>query len=189
MLCWNIIQPTNDTTMELTDWQSQRIEASIGFILDQRVKRSALKNPEPQYDITDVGVHDDNSKNIVIKVSNTILNESAKNSNFIVVVHVNQYNRNNLLHELLDVIQPQNYCKVFFVDELIANPIGNKMVPKHELCTRKMVESLLQKHSIVVDALPNISLRDPIVRWYGWQVGDIIKITRPNGELYYRMVV
>ena len=176
--------------MELEIWQSQRVEASISFILDQRIKRSVLmKNPQPQYSVIDLGVTGDNSKNIVIKVSNAIAKESAKNPNFIVAVYVNQYNRNNLLHELLDIIQPQNYCKVFFVDELISNPIGNKMVPKHEICTERMVERLLQKHSIVVDALPNIFLRDPIVRWYGWEVGDVIKITRPNGELYYRAVV
>lgn len=168
-----------------------RIEASINFILDQRVNRSTLMgNPQPPYDVIDLRIADDNSnKSIVIKVSNAILSESARSSNFIVVLYVNQYNRNNLLRELLDALPPQNYCKVFFVDELITNPISNKMVPKHQLCTPKMVNRLLQKYSITVDALPKMLLRDPIVRWYGWEVGDVIKITRSNGELYYRTVV
>src|ERR1700743_357512 len=175
--------------MELTDWQSQRVEASIGFILEQRINRCVLtNNPQPRYDVIDLEVADDNSnKSIVIKVSNTILSVS-KSPDFIVVLYVNQYNRNNLLRELLDAIHPQNYCRIFFVDELIADPVGNRMVPKHELCTDRMVERLLRKHSITIDALPKIFLRDPIVRWYGWQVGDVVKITRPSGELYYRMV-
>ena len=171
--------------MELTEWQSQRMERSLEFILKQRVNQTG-KLPE----IIELQVADDTSnKSVVIKVSNAIFSESAKNSNFIVVLFINQYNRDGLLHELLDALTSRDYCKVFFVDELIANPIGNKMVPKHKLCTKTMVEKLLCKHSITIDALPKIFLRDPIVRWYGWKIGDVIKITRPNGELYYRIVV
>lgn len=167
--------------MELTEWQSQRMEASLAFILGQRVE---------QTEVVELRVGDDTSnKSVVIKVSNAIFNESARNSNFVVVLYINQYNRSGLLHELLNALTPRDYSKVFFVDELIANPIGNRMVPKHELCTKRMVDGLLRKHSITIDALPKILLRDPIVRWYGWEIGDVIKVTRPNGELYYRMVV
>jgi DNA-directed RNA polymerase subunit H (RpoH/RPB5) len=157
------------------------MDASIEFLL---ANRSGI----PQI-IIDLQVEDVSNKSIVIKVSNAVLNESVKNSNFVVILHINQYRRDNLLRELLDALRPQEYCKVFFVDELIANPIGNKMVPKHELCTERMVNKLLRKYSITIDALPKILLRDPIVRWYGWKVGDVVKVTRPNGELYYRMVV
>jgi DNA-directed RNA polymerase subunit H (RpoH/RPB5) len=167
--------------MELTEWQSQRMEASLAFILGQRVE---------QTQVIELRIGDDTSnKSVVIKVSNAIFNESARNSDFVVVLYINQYNRSGLLHELLNALTSRDYSKVFFVDELIANPIGNRMVPKHELCTKGMVDELLRKHSITIDALPKILLRDPIVRWYGWEIGDVIKITRPNGELYYRMVV
>jgi DNA-directed RNA polymerase subunit H (RpoH/RPB5) len=167
--------------MELTEWQSQRMEASLAFILGQRVK---------QTEVIELRIGDDTSnKSVVIKVSNAIFNESARNSDFVVVLYINQYNRSGLLHELLNALTSRDYSKIFFVDELIANPIGNRMVPKHELCTKRMVDELLRKYSITIDALPKILLRDPIVRWYGWEIGDVIKITRPNGELYYRMVV
>lgn len=157
------------------------MEASLAFILSQRVE---------QTEVVELKVGDDTSnKSVVIKVSNAIFNESARNSNFVVVLYINQYNRSGLLHELLNALTPRDYSKVFFVDELIANPIGNKMVPKHELCTKRMVDRLLREHSITIDALPKILLRDPIVRWYGWEIGDVIRVTRPNGELYYRMVV
>lgn len=172
--------------MELTEWQCERVEASIAFIIDQRIKLTGGPLPE----VIELQVADDTSnKSVVIKVSNVILAESGKNSNFIVILYLNQYSRSGLLYELLDALTLREYSKVFFVDELIANPISNRMVPKHELCTGKMVTKLLHKHSITIDALPKIPSRDPIVRWYGWEVGDVIKLTRPNGELYYRMVV
>lgn len=159
------------------------MEDALSFILTQR---TAKMGDVPQ--VVVLQVTDDTSKSIVIKVSNAILNQTAKNPNFVVVLYINQCSRDGLLHELLDELALRDYSKVFFIDELIANPIGNKMVPKHELCTHKMVERLLQKYSITIDSLPKILLRDPIVRWYGWEVGDVIKIVRPNGELYYRMV-
>ena len=161
------------------------MELSLKFILDQRTKQM---NTPPE--VIELRLADDvSNKSVVIKVSNAIFNESARNSNFIVVLYISQYNRGGLLYELLDALTTRDYCKVFFVDELISSPINNKMVPKHELCTEKMVTKILHKYSITVDALPKILLRDPIVRWYGWKVGDVIKVTRPNKELYYRMVV
>jgi DNA-directed RNA polymerase subunit H (RpoH/RPB5) len=141
-------------------------------------------------DIIDVEISEEiSNKSIAIKASNTIIGESMRNSNFLIILNIYQHNRPGLLHELLDYLAPTDYCKVFFADELLGFPIGNKMVPKHELCTKDMVQELLQKHHILVDRLPKILLRDPVVRWYGWQVGDVIKITRHNGELYYRIVV
>jgi DNA-directed RNA polymerase subunit H len=170
--------------MELTDWQSHRVEASLSFILAQRVAKAGTMP-----DVIEIPLGDDTSKSIVIKVSNAILNQSSRNPNFIAILYFNQCSRGNLLREVLDELTLRDYSKVFFVDELIANPIGNKMVPKHELCTNKMVDELLHKYSITIDSLPKILVRDPIVRWYGWEVGDVVKVTRPNGELYYRMVV
>jgi DNA-directed RNA polymerase subunit H (RpoH/RPB5) len=35
--------------------------------------------------------------------------------------------------------------------------------------------------------LPKMLLRDIIARWYGWKVGDVVKITRRD-EVYYRMI-
>lgn len=171
--------------MELTQWQSERVEKSLAFISQQRMERTGII-PE----IIDIQVPDDTpKKSIAIKANNAIFDISARSPNFVVVLYINQYNRDGLLQELLDALLPRDYSKIFFVDELIVNPIDNKMVPKHELCSNKAVTKLLHKYSITIDALPKILLRDPIVRWYGWEVGDIIKVTRPKGELYYRMVV
>jgi DNA-directed RNA polymerase subunit H (RpoH/RPB5) len=174
-----IEQPSN--IME--SWKSERVDESIKFLLERR------SGSWSDYAITELAITDDNPKAIVIKVSNQILVESTKGPKFIVIPLVNQHSHSNLLHELLDAIQPQNYCKVFFIDELVANPMANKMVPRHELCTQDMIDDLLREHSITTNMLPKIFLRDPIVRWNAWKIGDVIKITRPNGEIYYRIVV
>lgn len=146
--------------------------------------------PTPDMDIIDVEVADDMSnKSIVLKVSNTILAQSVTGPNFITILYVNQSQRDNLLRDLLDSIQPQNFSKVFFIDELVANPVANKLVPKQRLCTRETVDKLLRDNFIIVDALPKMLLRDPIARWYGWKVDDVVEVIRSNGETYYRLVV
>lgn len=170
----------------MDEWKINRLDKAVQFLLDQRIKR----DPHLMIDVIDVEVaNDTTNKSIVLKVSNTILVESARGPNFIAILYVEQCKRDNLLRELLDSIQPRDYCRVFFVDELIAYPVGNQMVPKHELCDNNMVQTLLHEHSITVDALPRMLLRDPIARWYGWKMGDVIKITRSNGEVYHRLVV
>jgi DNA-directed RNA polymerase subunit H (RpoH/RPB5) len=168
---------------------NERVEASIQFLLDQREHRCKLMNiPFVPYEIIELGVTDDTSnKGVVIKVSNAILSESAKSPDFIIVLQMNQHEHSGLLSELFTVIQPQYYCKFFFMDELMANPISNKLVPKHELCTQDMVDDLLHTRSITLQSLPKMLLRDIIARWYGWKVGDVVKITRRD-EVYYRMI-
>lgn len=175
----------------MEDWEKIRTDTSLRFLLEQRTNRAMVMGlPEPDIDIIDVEVASDASnKSIVLKVSNTLLLESARGVNFIAVLHVRQCRRDNLLRELLDAIQPQNYSKVFFIDELIAYPVGNCLVPTQEVCDDDMVTNLLQEYSILLDALPQMLLRDPIVRWYGWKIGDVIKITRANGEIYHRIIV
>lgn len=175
----------------MEDWERIRIDKALQFLLDQRINREvSMGLPEPMIDVIDVDVGSDiTNKSIVLKVSNAILLESARGGNFIVVLYVRQCRRDNLLRELLNAIQPRNYSKVFFVDELLAYPVGNHLVPRHKLCTDEMVADLLGRFSITVDALPRILLSDTIVRWYGWKVGDVIKVTRANGDDYYRLVV
>ena len=165
----------------MESWHKERVEASIQFLLDHRPDGTEMIDIEVANDLS--------NKSIVLKVSNNILVESARSPNFVAIIYVEQCKRDNLLRELLDEIQPQNYSKVFFVDELVANPIGNVLVPKQERCTKKVVKRLLREYSLTVDALPRMLLQDPIARWYGWKVGDVIEVTRSNGERYHRVVV
>ncbi|KAK5808351.1 hypothetical protein F5H01DRAFT_351917 [Linnemannia elongata] len=78
--------------------------------------------------------------------------------------------------------------RVFFHEELLVCPLDNVMVPPHELCTLEEVGEILKRYSILKEQLPGIPPWDPIVRWKGWTKGDVIRITRLSGEMYYRLV-
>jgi len=119
--------------MELEDWQLERIDKSVEFLLEIREKYGRKVEAKK---VINVEIPDDiSNKNIVIKASNAILKESG--TEFIAILLVNQCDHQTLLSELFDVIQPENFSKTFFVDELIANPITNKLVPKYKLAPRR----------------------------------------------------
>lgn len=173
------------------DSRENEIDAAIQKLLDKREERYdalGLKMPEP--DIIEIAVADDTTnKNIITMAANEILAQSAVTPDFLVILRTNKSDRGDILKDLLDAIQPQNYSKVFFVDELLAYPIGNVLVPQHQLCTKEMEEELMIKYQVAFDKLPKILLRDVVARWYGWKANDLILVKRIDGEVYYRLVV
>lgn len=66
---------------------------------------------------------------------------------------------------------------------LYFDPTKHVLVPKHELVDPK------SDHGVDIKNAPRILSTDPIVKYYGWVPGDLIKITRPNSEIYFRVVV
>jgi DNA-directed RNA polymerase I, II, and III subunit RPABC1 len=86
---------------------------------------------------------------------------------------------------------PNFNIELFNVDELQYNITTHYLVPKHELAFKKGTKELLQfkkKYNNMTDNLPVILKSDPVARFYAFQKGDIIKITRPNGMITYRIV-
>ena len=61
-------------------------------------------------------------------------------------------------------------------------------VPTHEIMTDNAVETLIKDYSCNKTDLPKILSDDPVIKLIVAQVGDVVKITRPNGSLYYRLV-
>lgn len=175
--------------MELSDWQQEKVDIAIDYICDKRDEQRKRLGIEESDEIIDVKISDDTEAAIVIKINNSILQEAAKGSNFILILYINQYSRNGLLDELFTITQSSNYRNFFFVDELIASPMNNNLVPKYEVCTEEMVFDMLNKYHITIDSLPKLFLKDPAARWNSFEIGNIIRITRPSGGIYYRLVV
>ena len=78
--------------------------------------------------------------------------------------------------------------ELFNEDELQYNITKHYLVPLHELYefeSKKDYDIFKKKFG---DKLPVILKNDQIVRFYGFNKGDIIKITRKNGYVAFRIV-
>jgi DNA-directed RNA polymerase subunit H (RpoH/RPB5) len=72
--------------------------------------------------------------------------------------------------------------------ELSINIFSHKYVHLHEYITEEEREELMNILSSELQ-LPKIKKNDIISRWMDYQTNDIIKITRKNGYIGYRIVV
>jgi DNA-directed RNA polymerase subunit H (RpoH/RPB5) len=79
--------------------------------------------------------------------------------------------------------------QIFYVKELLYNPLKHNLVPKHEKISEDEVKEILSVYLIKhKNQLPIISRNDVIARWLGLRHGDIVRITRHNetsGTYYY----
>jgi len=71
--------------------------------------------------------------------------------------------------------------------------LGHALVPKHEILTKKATKELLETYKIEKEALPKITILDPVVKAIDAKKGDVLRITRKSltaGEaVYYRVIV
>lgn len=72
--------------------------------------------------------------------------------------------------------------ELFTMDELTFNITQHTLVPKHE------VDDPERHSSMDLKNYPRIRRADPVCRFYGFTSGSILKITRKDGSLYYRVV-
>ncbi len=77
--------------------------------------------------------------------------------------------------------------EIFSKDELQINKTKHTLVPKHELATPKEIRELLK--TAPRNKLPVIFKNDPMCKFYNFPVDSILRITRKNGFIAYRMVV
>ena len=69
--------------------------------------------------------------------------------------------------------------EIFKYKELIYNITKHYLVPKHERVERDGRD---------ISNYPIIKRNDPVCRFYNFQTGDLIRIHRKNGTIYYRVV-
>jgi DNA-directed RNA polymerase subunit H (RpoH/RPB5) len=75
--------------------------------------------------------------------------------------------------------------ELFNVDEMQYNVTKHYLVPKHELKYKKDSQ---EAKEFKKNKYPIISKDDPVSRFYGYNIGDIIMITRKNGYIMFRIV-
>ena len=102
-----------------------------------------------------------------------ILWEKQKADQRILIYH-------SLTPQAKHLIQANLPIETFQHSEMLFNITRHHWVPPHRLSNIQHLEKT---------KYPCILHTDPVVKFLGFKVGQVVEITRPNGELYYRRVV
>ena len=87
--------------------------------------------------------------------------------------------------------------QIYYDYQLYTNPTRHVLVPRHTKLTEEERLNFFEKSRIKPNQLITFSLDDPIVSYYGWSAGDLIRIDRINlatnktmvkASLSYRLV-
>ena len=64
--------------------------------------------------------------------------------------------------------------------ELLVDVTEHRLVPAHALLSPEDRQALLARYKLRAEQLPRIQRTDPVARYYGLKVGDVVKIVRPS---------
>jgi DNA-directed RNA polymerases I, II, and III subunit RPABC1 len=89
-----------------------------------------------------------------------------------------------------NVIKKFPHIQIFHSKKLIINITKHEFVPPHIKISDDKKEILIKKYTL--NSFPIIKLNDPVVKYYNFQKGDILRIIRNNLNSgyseYYRLV-
>jgi len=74
--------------------------------------------------------------------------------------------------------------QIFLEEELTYNPTHHIDVPEHILLSKNETDILLRNAKINISMFPLIKINDPIVKYYGWSIGSVLKIKRNDSVIY-----
>ena len=63
---------------------------------------------------------------------------------------------------------------------LLVDVTEHRLVPAHALLSPEDRQALLDRYKLRAEQLPRIQRTDPVARYYGLKVGDVVKIVRPS---------
>ncbi|XVE52632.1 hypothetical protein DITRI_Ditri02bG0137600 [Diplodiscus trichospermus] len=72
--------------------------------------------------------------------------------------------------------------EIFQITDLLINITKHVLKPKHQVLTEHEKQRLLQKYSIEEKQLPRLLKKDAIARYYGFERGQVVKVTY-GGEI------
>lgn len=86
----------------------------------------------------------------------------------------------NLTKSTFDRISLEDDVQFFKYENLFINPVRHVFTPRHELLSdeEKMMVCLQMKTTL--SNLPNIREGDPVIKYYGWKAGGMIKVRQVN---------
>lgn len=72
--------------------------------------------------------------------------------------------------------------ELFQITDLLVNITKHVLKPKHQVLTPREKEKLLKKYNLEEKQLPRMSVKDAIVRYYGYEKGQVLKVMY-SGEI------
>lgn len=73
------------------------------------------------------------------------------------------------------------YRMEYFRDaELLVDITEHRLVPEHTILTAQQKQELLERYRLKPTQLPRIQVSDPVARYLGLQVHQVVKICRPS---------
>lgn len=132
------------------------------------------------------------SVNIKEIVSEIIEELQDSNSSFEIVLILK--NKPTSIIKKLEKDKEYNNLQIMYTKQFMFNPTKHFLVPKHTKLPEKDIVDIINYYSLNSKGqLPVILRDDPIVRYYNFKPGDVIKIessvgTMNTNYLYYRCV-
>lgn len=87
----------------------------------------------------------------------------------------------------------QYRLELFMENELIFNISHHNSVPTHQLLSELEKRQLLERYKVKSSQLPRIQAKDPVARYMGLRIGDVVRIVRASETagryVTYRMTV
>lgn len=77
---------------------------------------------------------------------------------------------------------PARWVELFYVSELRIDITQHQMVPRHIRLSEEEQEMVLQKYAATEQHMPKILLTDPMARYLGLRLGDMVRIERKMGN-------
>jgi len=145
----------------------------VKYRFDEKFKKSKLLN---QQILNIYDKHLEEKDEVIILVIKRDVFKSHKKDSSVELVQDMFFENHNL------------FIQIFGLENFIFNIMKHSIMPKHEKITKKEEKELLEKYKITIDKLPTIRRDDPPIKYLGFKIGDICKITRVSGEIIYRLV-
>jgi DNA-directed RNA polymerase I, II, and III subunit RPABC1 len=91
--------------------------------------------------------------------------------------------QNHVTNQALKAIELFSFkVEIFQITDLLVNITKHSLKPQHQVLNDEEKTTLLKKFSIEEKQLPRISKKDAIVRYYGLEKGQVVKVNY-RGEL------
>ncbi|EEF49580.1 DNA-directed RNA polymerase II, putative [Ricinus communis] len=143
-------------------------------ILKLRISASLHSHPDKKMVVVFMGTEEiklANIRGLLCQIKNK---ESLNGLILILQSKMNHYARKELG-------QFPSKVEIFHISDLLVNITKHVLKPRHEVLTAEQKQQLLNKFSSEDKQLPRMLVTDAISRYYGFEKGQVVKITYSGG--------